>query len=254
VQFCIKIYSLEAKEKLYEISAGDGRYLLNICEHLFNIGELDSEPKTADDLLKLLPQRSAIYDKSRDAHYNLISALHKSLRGCDVDASLYWLMRMLEAGENPHYILRRLVRVASEDIGLADPNALVQVLAAKETYDFLGSPEGELAIIQATLYLATVPKSNAAYLAQKAAKRDAYQYNSLSPPLHILNAPTDLMESQGYGKDYIYDHDTKEGFSGQNYFPENMSRKAYYQPTQRGYEKELRRRLEHWAKLRNAKI
>lgn len=233
---------------------GDGRYLLNICEGLLNL-EYDTKDHNFKslDLMSTLQPRAAIYDKSRDSHHNLISALHKSIRGSDGDASLYWLQRMIDSGENLHYILRRLVRVATEDIGLADPNALVQVLAAKDAYDFLGSPEGELAIIQATLYLATAPKSNAIYLAHKKVMDDARKYGSLLPPLHILNAPTKLMKEQGYSKGYLYDHDTLEGFSGQNYFPDIMGRKHYYSPTQRGFEKEINKRLEYWQKLRKKK-
>ena len=240
----------EDREKLYEMVDGDGRYLLNICEGLFN---LEHSPENPIDLASIFQTRSAAYDKSRDQHYNLISALHKAIRGSDSDASLYWLMRMLEAGENPHYILRRLVRLASEDIGLADPHALTQVLAAKEAYDFLGAPEGILNIVQAVLYLSTAPKSNAVYLAQKASSQDAKKYGSLSPPFHILNAPTKLMQEQGYGQGYIYDHDTKEAFSGQNYFPEQMTRKQYYHPTQRGFERDINKRLDYWQKLRQHK-
>lgn len=238
------------REKLYEMVDGDGRYLLNICEGLFN---LEHSPEKPIDLASIFQMRSAAYDKSSDQHYNLISALHKSIRGSDGDASLYWLMRMLEGGENPHYILRRLVRLASEDIGLADPHALTQVLAAKEAYDFLGAPEGILNIVQAVLYLATAPKSNAVYLAQKASSQDAKKYGSLSPPFHILNAPTKLMQQQGYGQGYIYDHDTKEAFSGQNYFPKQMSRKQYYHPTQRGFERDINKRLDYWQNLRQHK-
>lgn len=243
------------KNKLYDIVDGDGRYLLNICEGLFK-QKFDDQNYTLSDkeFAAILQPRAAAYDKSRDNHYNLISALHKSIRGSDCDASLYWLVRMIEAGENPHYILRRLVRIASEDIGLSDPNALTQVLNAKETFDFLGSPEGILAIVQATIYLATASKSNAIYTAHKNAVSDVKKYGSLSPPLHILNAPTKFMQEQGYGQEYIYDHDTLEGFSGQNYFPTKMARKQYYQPTQRGYEKEIIKRLDYWHKLRQKKI
>lgn len=242
------------KNKLYDIVDGDGRYLLNICEGLFK-QKLDDQNYTLSDrkFAAILQPRATAYDKSRDNHYNLISALHKSIRGSDCDASLYWLVRMIEAGENPYYILRRLVRIASEDIGLSDPNALTQVLNAKETFDFLGSPEGILAIIQATIYLATASKSNSIYTAHKKAISDVKKYGSLSPPLHILNAPTKLMQEQGYGQEYIYDHDTLEGFSGQNYFPTKMVRKQYYQPTQRGYEKEIIKRLDYWQKLRQKK-
>ncbi len=245
----------EDKNKLYDIVDGDGRYLLNICEGLFK-QKFDDQNYTLTDkeFAAILQPRATTYDKSRDNHYNLISALHKSIRGSDCDASLYWLVRMLEAGENPYYILRRLVRIASEDIGLSDPNALTQALNAKETFDFLGSPEGILAIIQATIYLATASKSNAIYTAHKNAVSNVKKYGSLSPPLHILNAPTKFMQEQGYGQEYIYDHDTLEGFSGQNYFPTKMARKQYYQPTQRGYEKEIIKRLDYWHKLRQKKI
>jgi len=241
----------EDKNRLYEMVDGDARYLLNICEGLFNLKT--KENISSSDLISMVQQRSVIYDKSRDSHYNIISALHKSLRGSDSDATLYWLLRMLEAGENPHYILRRLVRVASEDIGLADPNALTITLAAKDAYDFLGSPEGDLAIIQAALYLATAPKSNAIYTAYKKARDDAKKYGSLMPPKHILNAPTKLMKDEGYSKGYIYDHNTPECFSGQDYFPESMGRREYYQPTERGFEKDITKRLDYWNKLRARK-
>jgi putative ATPase len=245
----------EDRERLYEIVDGDGRYLLNICEGLLSF---DNENQEGDlknvDLHSMLQPRAAVYDKSRDGHYNLISALHKALRGSDGDASLYWLQRMMDGGENLHYILRRLVRVASEDIGLADPNALVQVMAAKDAYDFLGSPEGELAIIQATLYLAAAPKSNSTYLAHKSVIDDARKHGSLPPPFHILNAPTKLMKAQGYSDGYIYDHSTSEGFSGQNYFPEKMLRRQYYKPSQRGFEKEINKRLDYWGRLRKEKF
>ena len=235
-------------DKLYEMSAGDGRYLLNICETI-----LSNTQSESPDLLSSISARSGNYDKSRDMHHNLISALHKSIRGSDPDASLYWLRRMLDAGENPYYILRRLVRAACEDIAIADPNALVQVMNAKNAYEFLGSPEGELAIVQATLYLATAPKSNSVYLADKKAKISAKKYNSQLPPNIILNAPTKLMKDQGYGKDYIYDHDTIEGFSGQDYFPSIMGREKYYYPQNRGYEKEINKRIDYWQKLRDRK-
>lgn len=240
----------EDRNQLYDLVDGDGRYLLNICEGLLN---LEHDIKTPLDLTSIFQMKSMSYDKSRDQHYNIISALHKSIRGSDSDASLYWITRMLESGENPHYILRRLVRIASEDVGLADPNALTQVLSAKEAYDFLGSPEGNLAIIQAALYLATAPKSNAIYKAQKQVIEDVKKHGSLTPPYHILNAPTKLMKNQGYGVGYIYDHDTEECFSGQNYFPEGMGRKKYYTPTQRGFEKDISKRLEYWNNLRKKK-
>ena len=201
-------------------------------------------------LVQVVQKRAPLYDKAQEGHYNLISALHKSLRGSDVDAALYWLARMLAGGEPPLYIVRRLVRFASEDIGLADPQALVQALAAKDSYDFLGSPEGELAIVQAVVYLATAPKSNALYRAQSAAAKAAGEYGSLMPPKHILNAPTRLMKDIGYGKGYEYDHEAPDAFSGQNYFPEEMARRQLYQPAERGFEREIAKRLAYWAKLR----
>ena len=199
----------------------------------------------------MLQRRAPAYDKDREEHYNLISALHKSLRGSDADAALYWLARMLVGGEDPLYVARRLVRFASEDVGLADPDALVQALAARQTYEVLGSPEGELAIAQAVLYLATAPKSNAAYVADKAARRAARETGSLMPPKHILNAPTRMMKELGYGTGYAYDHDTDDGFSGQNYFPDEMARQQFYRPPERGFEREVRKRLDYWARLRD---
>lgn len=243
--------SPDARMMVKAMADGDGRYLLNSAEilHSANIqATLDS-----DDLPKVLQQRAAHYDKDREGHYNLISALHKSLRGSDVDAALYWLSRMLVAGEDPMYIIRRLVRFASEDIGLADPLALRQTLAAKDAYDFLGSPEGELAIVQATIYLATAPKSNAAYMAEKVAKGVAKQTGSVMPPAHILNAPTKMMKELGYGKGYQYDHDAKDGFSGQNYFPDEMERQNFYQPRERGFEREIKKRMDYWQALREEK-
>lgn len=241
----------EAKEALCAMADGDGRYLLGLCEELFLLPEADRID--TDTLVFLLQKRFPIYDKSQDSHYNLISALHKSLRGSDVDAALYWLARMLEGGEEPLYIIRRLVRFAVEDIGLADPEAIHQTLAAKDTYDFLGSPEGELAIAQAVTYLATAPKSNACYRAYNSSRSSARNYGSLMPPKHILNAPTKLMKQSGYGEGYLYDHNTKDGFSGQNYFPETMQRQQYYQPVERGFEREILKRLAYWEKLRNKK-
>jgi putative ATPase len=238
----------EAREALIATADGDGRFLLNQAETLFSV-ELDA-PLDAAGLSALLHRRVAVYDKDREGHYNLISALHKSIRGSDPQAALYYLARMLTAGEEPLYVLRRLTRAAVEDIGLADPNALVQCIAAKDTYDFLGSPEGELAIVQACLYLATAPKSNAAYKAQKAAWRSAKETGSLMPPKNILNAPTRLMKTIGYGKGYQYDHDADEGFSGDNYWPEEMARQTFYEPTDRGFEKRVRERLEYWDSLR----
>jgi putative ATPase len=233
-----------AREALVASADGDGRFLLNQAETLFDVG-LDESLDPAG-LANFLQRRVAVYDKDREGHYNLISALHKSIRGSDPQAALYYLARMLVAGEEPLFVLRRLVRAAVEDIGMADPNALVQCLAAKDAYDFLGSPEGELAIVQACLYLATAPKSNAAYMAQKAAWRSAKETGSLMPPAHILNAPTRLMKDIGYGKDYAYDHSTEEGFSGQDYWPEEMEAQSFYEPTERGFEARVRERLAFW--------
>jgi putative ATPase len=238
----------DARAALVASADGDGRFLLNQAETLYNARIAD--PLDPAALGKFLQRRVAVYDKDRDGHYNLISALHKSLRGSDPQASLYYLARMLTAGEEPLYVLRRLVRFASEDIGLADPQALTQCLAAKEAYQFLGSPEGELAIVQACLYLATAPKSNAAYAAQKAAWKSARETGSLAPPANILNAPTRLMKEIGYGKDYAYDHEAEDGFSGANYWPEGMEPQAYYQPVERGFEREVVKRLEWWERKR----
>jgi putative ATPase len=238
----------DARAALIAMADGDGRYLFNLAEELFALGA-DSPLDTAA-LARVVQRRAPLYDKAQEGHYNLISALHKSLRGSDTDAALYWLARMLAGGEEPLYIARRLVRFAVEDVGLADPNALVQAIAAKDTYDFLGSPEGELALAQLVIYLGTAPKSNAAYTAFGAAKRAADETGSLMPPMHILNAPTPLMKEIGYGKGYEYDHDTAEGFSGQNYFPDGMARREFYQPVERGFEREITKRLEYWRKLR----
>ena len=238
----------EAREALIASADGDGRFLLNQVETLFAV-ELD-EPLGPAELSDLLHRRVPVYDKDREGHYNLISALHKSIRGSDPQAALYYLARMLVAGEEPLYVLRRLTRAAVEDIGLADPNALLQCLAAKDMYDFLGSPEGEIGIVQACLYLATAPKSNAAYMAQKGAWRSAKETGSLMPPMHILNAPTKLMKNVGYGKGYAYDHSADEGFSGQDYWPEEMEPQAFYDPTDRGFEARVRERLEYWNERR----
>lgn len=238
----------EAFDTLCAMADGDGRYLLNLIEEMYNSQLPDTI--TPQVLSTILQQRAPVYDKHQESHYNLISALHKSLRGSDVDAALYWLHRMFEGGEAPLYIIRRMVRFAVEDIGLADPQAVQQALAAKDAYDFLGSPEGELAIVQAVIYLATAPKSNAAYMAHGAAGRDARQFGSLMPPMHILNAPTKLMKEIGYGKDYAYDHNEEGAFSGQNYFPDSMERKTYYKPNERGFEREIIKRLEYWNKKR----
>ncbi|HYD13273.1 MAG TPA: replication-associated recombination protein A [Allosphingosinicella sp.] len=241
----------EARDALVATADGDGRFLLNQAETLFSI-EIP-EPLAPAGLAALLHRRVAVYDKDREGHYNLISALHKAIRGSDPQASLYYLARMLVAGEEPLYLLRRLTRAASEDIGLADPNALVQCLAAKDAYDFLGSPEGELAIVQACLYLATAPKSNAAYMAQKGAWRSAKETGSLLPPKNILNAPTKLMKQIGYGKGYQYDHDAEGGFSGDNYWPEEMTPQTFYTPTDRGLEKRIAERMAWWEEQRHAK-
>jgi len=241
----------EAREALIATADGDGRFLLNQAETLFSI-ELE-KPLAPAELAALLHRRVAVYDKDREGHYNLISALHKAIRGSDPQASLYYLARMLVAGEEPLYLLRRLTRAASEDIGLADPNALVQCLAARDAYDFLGSPEGELAIVQACLYLATAPKSNAAYTAKGAAWRSAQETGSLLPPKNILNAPTKLMKQIGYGKDYHYDHDAEGGFSGDNYWPEEMTPQTFYTPTDRGLEKRIAERMAWWEEQRKAK-
>ncbi|MEY5007949.1 MAG: hypothetical protein RL764_1265 [Pseudomonadota bacterium] len=238
----------DARAALIASADGDGRFLLNQAETLFSI-QID-EALDPQALAALLHRRMPVYDKDREGHYNLISALHKSLRGSDPQAALYYLARMLVAGEEPLYVLRRLVRFASEDIGLADPQALVQCLAAKDAYDFLGSPEGELAIVQACLYLATAPKSNAAYAAQKAAWKSARDTGSLMPPANILNAPTNLMKDLGYGKGYAYDHDQDGAFSGDNYWPDEMTPQGFYAPSPRGFEAKIRERLAYWDKLR----
>jgi len=238
----------DARAALVSSADGDGRFLLNQAETLWSVNL--PEPLDPAGLGKFLQRRVAVYDKDREGHYNLISALHKALRGSDPQAALYYLARMLTAGEEPLYVLRRLVRFASEDIGLADPQALVQCLAAKDAYDFLGSPEGELAVVQACLYCATAPKSNAAYAAQKAGWKSARETGSLMPPANILNAPTKLMKQIGYGKDYAYDHDADDGFSGANYWPEGMAPQAFYRPFERGFEREVLKRLDWWDKKR----
>jgi putative ATPase len=237
-----------AREALVASADGDGRFLLNQVETLYAIDI--PAPLDPAGLSALLHRRVAVYDKDREGHYNLISALHKSLRGSDPQAALYYMARMLVAGEQPLYVLRRLVRFAAEDIGLADPQALVQCLAAKEAYDFLGSPEGEVAIVQACLYCATAPKSNAAYMAMKASFKSARDTGSLMPPQNILNAPTKLMKDVGYGNGYQYDHDAADGFSGANYWPEEMTPQAFYAPTDRGYEARIAERIAYWERLR----
>ena len=229
---------------------GDGRYFLNMLEEVFASVPEGGTPLDTENLARTVQKRMPLYDKAADGHYNLVSALHKSVRGSDPDAALYYLARMLVAGEDPLFIARRLVRMANEDIGLADPQALHQALAAKDTYDFLGSPEGELALAQAAVYLATAPKSNALYTAFKGAMERAKQTGSLMPPKIILNAPTKLMKQQDYGSGYRYDHDQPDAFSGQNYFPDGMGREKYYEPVERGFEREVKRRLDYWTKLR----
>ena len=240
-----------ARANLLEMADGDGRALLNLIEQVA-AWKLDT-PFDGKSLSARLMRRAAQYDKGGDAHYNLISALHKSVRGSDPDAALYWLARMLEGGEDPRYLMRRITRMAVEDIGLADPQAQVICLQSWETYERLGSPEGELALAQALTYLALAPKSNATYVAYKAARKAAKQTGSAPPPKHILNAPTKMMQEQGYGAGYAYDHDAEDGFSGQNYFPDGMERPRYYQPVERGFERDLKKRLEYFEKLRAAR-
>ena len=239
---------LEARAALTALADGDGRYLLTLAETLFNVGS--AKPLTTKDLGQVLQKRSPAYDKDREEHYNLISALHKSIRGSDPDAALYWLARMLAGGEDPLFIARRLIRAAAEDIGEGDPMSLVLANAAKDTYDFLGSPEGEIALAQLTVHLAAAPKSNAVYKAFGAAMKAARETGSLMPPAHIRNAPTKLMKDLGYGKGYAYDHDAPEGFSGQDYFPDEMQRQTFYQPKGEGSEARIKERLDHWAALR----
>lgn len=244
--------SEDSLDPLKALADGDGRYLLTMIEQIYNQAP---EGKTLDStgLFAIVQKRAPLYDKGDDAHYNLISALHKSVRGSDVNAALYWFARMLDGGEDPRYIARRMIRMAVEDIGLADPMAHLQCVAAAETFERLGTPEGELALSQALIYLATAPKSNANYVAYKAARVAAQQYGSLMPPKHILNAPTKLMKSEGYGAGYQYDPDTKDGFSGQNYFPEDMGRAEFYTPHDKGFEREINKRLEYWDRLRKEK-
>ncbi len=239
----------EARAALIRMADGDGRAALTLAEEVWRAARAD-EMFDAAALQEVVQRRAPIYDKSQDGHYNLISALHKSVRGSDPDAALYYFCRMVDAGEDPLYLARRIVRMAVEDIGLADPQALVIANAAKEAYDFLGSPEGELAIAQAVIYVATAPKSNAAYTAYGEAMQTAKAAGSLLPPKHILNAPTNLMKSEGYGRGYAYDHDQEDAFSGQNYFPDALPRQNFYDPPDRGFEREIRKRLEYWAKLR----
>ena len=238
----------DARAALMAMADGDGRYLLNLAEEVLALGA--PAPLDAAGLAAVVQKRAPLYDKGQESHYNLISALHKSLRGSDCDAALYWFARMLVGGEDPNFIARRLVRFAVEDVGLADPDALPQSIAAWQAFERIGSPEGELALAQAVIYLATAPKSNAAYKAYSSARKSAGESGSLAPPAHILNAPTGLMRDLGYGKGYRYDHEAPEGFSGQDYFPEPLGRQTYYRPVERGFEREVRKRLDYWQKLR----
>ena len=240
---------IEARDTLKMMADGDGRYLLTMTEQILGI----SEELNVQNLSEILQKRAPVYDKKDDSHYNLISALHKSVRGSDVDAALYWFARMLSGGEDPKYLARRFTRMAVEDIGMADPQALVQCESAWKTYERLGSPEGELALAQALIYLATAPKSNAGYVAYKQAMVAAKQTGSLMPPAHILNAPTSMMKNLGYGAGYQYDPDSADGFSGQNYFPDEMERAEFYQPVERGFERDIQKRLDYWGKLRTKK-
>jgi putative ATPase len=239
----------DARDTIKALADGDGRYLLTMAEQVF----AQNEELDVAALTELVQKRAPIYDKSDESHYNLISALHKSVRGSDVDAALYWFARMLAGGEDPRYLARRMTRMAVEDIGLADPQALPICLSAWEAFERMGSPEGELALTQALIYLATAPKSNAAYVAANAAKASARDTGSLMPPMHILNAPTKLMKEIGYSAGYEYDPHTKEGFSGQNYFPDDLPREKFYNPVERGFEREIQKRLDYWAKLREKK-
>ncbi|MBL6933650.1 MAG: replication-associated recombination protein A [Rhodospirillales bacterium] len=241
----------DARASLRAMADGDGRYLLNMAETLLALPGGDDMDTAA--LTEAVQRRMPLYDKSQEGHYNLISALHKSLRGSDTDAALYWFARMIAGGEDPNYIARRLLRFAVEDIGLADPQALTQAMAAWQAYERLGTPEGELALVQCVIYMATAPKSNAAYMAEKASRRLARETGSLSPPKHILNAPTKMMKDMGYGDGYAYDHDAEDGFSGQNYFPDDMARQRFYHPKERGFERDIQKRLDYWNKLREKK-
>ncbi len=242
---------MNARASLRAMADGDGRYLLNMLETLLALPDVDSMDTVA--LTNAVQRRMPLYDKSQEGHYNLISALHKSLRGSDTDGALYWFSRMIAGGEDPHYIARRLLRFSVEDVGLADPQALVQAMNAWQAYERLGTPEGELALVQCIIYLATAPKSNAAYLAEKVSRKVASDTGSLMPPQHILNASTKMMKELGYGEGYAYDHDYEEGFSGQNYFPDGMSRQTFYYPKKRGFEREIQKRLDYWNKLRDKK-
>ena len=242
-----------AAATLKDLADGDGRYLINLLESIYDLAP-ENTLLDREGLEKIVQHRAPMYDKDREGHYNLISALHKSLRGSDTDAALYWAARMIEGGEDPLYLLRRLTRFAMEDIGLADPQALPAAIAAWDAYERLGSPEGDIAIAELICYLGTAPKSNSSYTAWNDAVKAAKQYSSLNPPKHILNAPTRLMKEIGYGNGYIYDHDTEDGFSGQNYFPEQMPRIRFYHPVERGFEREINRRLQYWDRLRTEKM
>jgi putative ATPase len=241
----------EARHALKAMADGDGRFIFNLAEELAALP--DGAPLDTAGLMAAMQRRAPLYDKAQEGHYNLISALHKSVRGSDVDAALYWLARMLTGGEHPVYIARRMVRMAVEDIGLAEPQALLQTIAAWETYDRLGSPEGELALAQAVIFLATAPKSNAAYVAFSKAQHAAQESGSLMPPKHAVNAPTRLMRELGYSEGYVYDPDTEEGFSGLDYFPDGFARRVFYAPVERGFERDIKKRLEYWEKLRKKK-
>lgn len=243
---------VDARAAMRAMADGDGRYLLNMAEELLALGDSEGLLNT-ESLARVVQKRVPLYDKSQEGHYNLISALHKSLRGSDTDAALYWFARMLDGGEDPHFIARRLTRFAVEDIGMADPNALTQAIAAWQAYERLGSPEGDLALSQLVIYLGTAPKSNAAYMAEKAAKQAARETGSLSPPKHIINAPTRMMADLGFGKGYEYDHDAENGFSGQDYFPDDMGRRQFYTPKEIGFERDLQKRQAYWDKLRRAR-
>lgn len=239
----------QARDSLKALADGDGRYVLTLAEQIFTQVK-PGKKLDQQGLFSIVQKRAPLYDKKDDSHYNLISALHKSVRGSDADAALYWFARMLDGGEDPRYLARRMVRMAVEDIGLSDPQALTVTLAAWETYERLGTPEGELALSEALIYLSTAPKSNANYVAYNAARAAVRETGSLMPPKHILNAPTRLMKSEGYGRGYEYDHDSEDAFSGQNYFPDGLQRRTFYTPPERGFEREIRRRLEYWEKLR----
>ena len=240
----------DARAALRAMADGDGRHVLTLAEEILALTPTPATPLDSAALANVVQRRAPVYDKDREGHYNLISALHKSLRGSDPDAALYWACRMLDGGESPAYLLRRLTRFAAEDVGMADPQALQTAIAAWETYDRLGSPEGELAIAMLVIYLGTAPKSNAVYKGYNEARRAAKETGSLMPPMHILNAPTRLMKDLGYGKDYAYDHDAEDAFSGKNYFPDGMERTQFYRPVERGFERDINKRLAYWQKLR----